>query len=162
METWMEQEVAMIVKEATMKSREINGMGRVVVPFVVSNYRDVLLAEEGHLDPDQVRSVELDAVVDTAANYLVLPSHTVALLGLPETGKVSVRYADRRSGRRRFVDQAQVELLGRKGIFPAIVEPNRGTALIGAIVLETLDLLVDCSQQRLVPRDPKGIIAEIE
>jgi hypothetical protein len=34
--------------------------------------------------------------------------------------------------------------------------------LIGAIVLEALDLLVDCRTQTLRPRDPKEIIAEIE
>ncbi len=36
------------------------------------------------------------------------------------------------------------------------------TALIGFMVLEALDLLVDCQQQRLVPRDPSGPIYEIE
>jgi len=35
-------------------------------------------------------------------------------------------------------------------------------ALIGAIVLEDLDLLVDCQNQRVVPRDPSGAIYEIE
>lgn len=34
--------------------------------------------------------------------------------------------------------------------------------LIGAIVLEDLDLLVDCRTQALQPRDPRGIIVEIE
>jgi hypothetical protein len=38
----------------------------------------------------------------------------------------------------------------------------RKTALIGAIVLEQLDLLVDCTHQRLVPRDPRYQIVEIE
>jgi len=36
------------------------------------------------------------------------------------------------------------------------------TALLGAIVLEDLDLLVDCSTQKLVPRDPRGALYEIE
>lgn len=137
-------------------------MGRVTVTFTVSNNQDVALAKRGHLAPEEVRSVEIEGVVDTAANYLVLPSHVVATLGLPEVGKVTVRFADRRGSRRTLADQAEVELLGRKATFQAIAEPNRGDALIGAIVLEALDLLVDCSSQRLVPRDPKGIIAEIE
>jgi hypothetical protein len=38
----------------------------------------------------------------------------------------------------------------------AIIEPKRETALIGAIVLEYLDLLVDCTAQKVVPRDPSG------
>lgn len=55
-----------------------------------------------------------------------------------------------------------MELFGRHGTFKAIVEPKREDVLIGAIVLEDLDLLVDCRTQTLQPRDPKGIITEIE
>jgi hypothetical protein len=42
------------------------------------------------------------------------------------------------------------------------VEPGRESALIGMIVLEDLDFLVDCAGQRLVPRDPNQIISEVE
>jgi hypothetical protein len=51
---------------------------------------------------------------------------------------------------------------GRDSVFNAIVEPARESALIGAIVLEDLDFLVDCTGQRLVPRDPKQIVSEAE
>lgn len=44
----------------------------------------------------------------------------------------------------------------------AIVEPGRDDALIGAIVLEDLDLLVDCSQQMLRLRDPEKMLAFVE
>ncbi|MBI4605120.1 MAG: hypothetical protein HY721_24415, partial [Planctomycetes bacterium] len=44
----------------------------------------------------------------------------------------------------------------------AVVEPNRPDALIGAIVLEELDLLPDMARQTLVPRDPHQVITEIE
>ena len=42
------------------------------------------------------------------------------------------------------------------------VEPDRDSALIGAIVLEELDLVVDCVTEMLCPRDPRHIISEIE
>jgi hypothetical protein len=44
----------------------------------------------------------------------------------------------------------------------AIVEPNRNTAVIGRMVLDTLDFVVDCDARKLYPRDPNGIIVEIE
>jgi predicted aspartyl protease len=143
-----------------MNRRGQNGMGRVTVIFTVTNNEDASLAKRGQLDRDKIRSVELEGVVDTASNYLVLPSHVVEQLGLPIKGEVGVRYADRRGARRKMAGQAEVGLLGRKDVFSAIVEPARGDALIGAIVLEALDLLVDCTNQRLVPRDPKRIIAD--
>ena len=51
---------------------------------------------------------------------------------------------------------------GRGSVFDAVVEPDRDSALIGAIVLESLDLLADCTTQTLVPRDPERITSEIE
>ena len=83
-------------------------------------------------------------------------------LGLPPIGKVGVRYADQRRVQRTKVKDVWLRLLGRDGTFSAIVEPKRTDALIGAIVLEELDLIVDCVSQQVLPRDPKGIIAEIE
>jgi hypothetical protein len=93
---------------------------------------------------------------------LVLPPGVVNQLGLRAGDKINVRYADGRRARRRRAEGAYVELLGRHDTFTAIVEPKRTTALVGAIVLEALDLLVDCQRQRLIPRDPSGPIYEIE
>ena len=75
--------------------------------------------------------------------------------------KVKVSFADGRRGMRRQVGGVYVTLQGRAGIFIAIVEPKRDTALIGAIILEDLDFLVDCKNLRLVPRDPDYVLAEI-
>ncbi len=77
-------------------------------------------------------------------------------------GEATVRYADQRSATRPVVEEVRLELLGRHGTFSAIVEPDRTTALIGAIVLEDLDFLVDCTTQQLTPRDPNRIVSEIE
>jgi hypothetical protein len=47
-------------------------------------------------------------------------------------------------------------------VFSAILEPDRKDALIGAIVMEELDLIVDCTKNEVRPRDPDQIISEIE
>lgn len=137
-------------------------MGRFSVDFEVANYVDVVKAEEGTLGPEQVRRQVIRGVVDSGAAKLVLPQAVAKQLGLRLRDPVTVRYADGRKARRREAEGAYVELLGRHGTFSAIVEPKRETALIGAIVLEDLDLLVDCLHQRLVPRDPSGAVFEIE
>ena len=111
---------------------------------------------------DQVRKQTVPGVVDSGASKLVLPQALVKQLGLPLGDKINVRYADGRKAQRREAEGVYLELLGRHGTFTAIVEPNRETALIGAIVLEDFDLLVDCLKQRLIPRDPSGPIFEIE
>jgi hypothetical protein len=77
-------------------------------------------------------------------------------------GKVRVRYADGRRALRNEVRGVYVAVEGREGVFSAIIEPKRDKSLIGAIILEDLDFLVDCQEERLVPRDPRFIVAEIE
>jgi predicted aspartyl protease len=106
--------------------------------------------------------MKLLGVVDSGATRLVLPESVAIQLGLPDAGETRVRYADGRSVTRRVVRDASVQLLGRQGVFKAIVEPGRTDALIGAIVLEDLDFLVDCTKQALYPRDPDMIVSEVE
>ncbi len=137
-------------------------MGRITLEFTVANYGDVVQARNGGLPADQVRRVTLDGVVDTDAMRLVLPESAVQQLGLVPSGTATVRFADRRSATRSLVKDVSVELLGRQGVLTAVVEPGRSDALIGAIVMEDLDFLVNCATQTLQPRDPNTIISEVE
>jgi predicted aspartyl protease len=137
-------------------------MGRFAVEFEVANSIDVGLANRGQLKPEEVRRVRISGTVDPGATRLVLPASVVEQLGVPKVGRTKTRYADGRESHRDRVDEIRVTLQGRSGVFDAIVEPKRQTALIGALVLETLDFLVDCTTQKLVPRDPKQIVSELE
>ncbi len=145
-----------------MRTKGGNGVGRFSVEFEVANNDDLVLADRGHLQPDQVRRQTLQGIVDSGAAMLVLPQAVVKQLGLRPGRTVNVRYADGRETQRREAKGAAVKLLDRDDTFTAIVEPKRKTALIGAIVLEALDLLVDCKKKCVVPRDPRGEIFEIE
>ena len=109
-----------------------------------------------------MRRFQLEGTVDTGSTLLVLPTDVAERLGLPKSREATIQYADRRSAKRMIVEQVGVELFGRRSTFEAILEPDRTTALIGAVVLETLDLLVDCTNNRLYPRDPNRMIFEVE
>ena len=137
-------------------------MSRFFVAFEVANNDDLAAVRRGDLEPAKVRRVTLSGLVHSGASRLVLPKAVVEQLGLPITEHVKVTYADRRSAMRPVVQGVHVALQGRDSIFKAMVEPKRDTALIGAIVLEDLDFLVDCEKKLLVPRDPKFILSEAE
>src|SRR5947207_9365678 len=140
-----------------------NGVGRVLVDIEVANNDDVTRARLGQIRPEQVRRVRLKAIADSGATKVVLPKSVVKTLGLQLTDRKSkVTYADGRTAVRPIVAGAQVEVLGRSDVFSAIVEPNRETALLGAIVMEDLDLLIDCTKNKLIPRDPNMMTFEIE
>lgn len=142
-------------------SREDN-VGRFSIEFELANYEDVVQTRTGHLAPEKVRRRRVSGVVNTGAARLVLPQAAAEEVGLRETGPIPVRYADGRREHRPLAMDAQVAIQDRSGVFSAVLEPGRTDALIGAIVLEELDLVVDCTGQKLVPRDPEGPLAEIE
>lgn len=137
-------------------------MGRFAVEFEVANNKDLGAADLGLLEPDKIRRLKIRGVVDSGATRLVLPEKVVKQLGLSTQGRVKVKYANNQKATRDLVMDVYVKILGRPGVFTAVVEPKRESALIGAIVLEDLDFLVNCTHQKLVPRDPRFVVSEIE
>ena len=133
--------------------------GEFSVELDLANYQDLMQVRMGVITNDQVRRTRISGLVDTGATRLVLPPSVVSALGLTSAGQVTCQFADGREAVREVVNDAFVELLGRSATFKAIVEPTRTDALIGAIVLEELDFIVDCLNMTLVPRDPNGIIS---
>ena len=145
-----------------MATSGVANMGRVTAEIALANYWDVLRAQNGELSPDAVRRTTISGIIDTGAARLVLPPSVVDELGLPIDGETGVRYADQRTAKRSIVRNVGLELCGRASVFSAIVEPDRHDALVGAIVLEELDLIVDCTRNTVQRRDPDRIISEIE
>lgn len=141
--------------------RESN-VGRFSVEVELANDEDLINAKSGVIPPDKVRRARVRGVVDSGATRLVIPESLARQLGLETSGTIQVRYADGRIADRPIARRVHLSYGGRDSIFNAIVEPGRESALIGAIVLEDLDFLVDCTHGRLVPRDPKHIISEME
>jgi hypothetical protein len=136
--------------------------GRPFTDVELANSYDVVRAFAGDIPAEQVRRMRIQAVVGSATMRLVVPERVVRELGLTITGQASVRYGDGRTAQRPMAGGVHLTWGGRSSVFNAIVEPDRDSALIGAIVLEDLDLIVDCTTQTLRPRDPKQIISEVE
>ena len=137
-------------------------MGRFSVEVELANQKDLFRAEVGLITPEQVRRIRVRGVVDSGATRLVIPAAVAQQLGLETAGSAKVRYADGHTAERLIVKDIHLSYGGRESVFNAIVEPDRESILIGAIVLEDLDFLVDCGSQRLIPRDPKQIVSEAE
>jgi clan AA aspartic protease len=136
-------------------------VGRVHAQVELTSNYEIMMVELKMLPPEKVQRITVQALVDTGATDLILPPAIVAQLGLTPSKKTKVVYADRREAERDVVTNVCLQYQGRQGIFSAVVEPSRTDALIGAIVLEALDLVVDCKSQTLAPRDPSTTITEI-
>ncbi len=137
-------------------------MGRFSVMVDLTNDGDLIRAEAGLISADKVRRLRISGLVDSGATRLVIPESVAKQLGLELTGTTTVRYADGRTADRAVAQRIRLGYAGRESVFNAIIEPGRDAALIGAIVMEDLDLIIDCTGQQLIPRDPKQIISEVE
>jgi clan AA aspartic protease len=124
-------------------------MGEVRVTVRLSNAADMALVRRQLMRPEEVRSVQADALVDTGAVTFVLPSLVVERLGLARPFKQVAEYAD---GRREEVDVTEpvfIELQGRHTVEEALVLGDE--VIVGQTVLEKTDLYIDCRQRRLLP-----------
>jgi predicted aspartyl protease len=108
--------------------------------------------------------IELTVKVDTGATMLVLPGWLQEQLQFPVIRRQLVRYANEETAEREVVYGVEVTVCGRTGVFEAVIEPAKRYGLLGAIVLEALDLIADPRSQRLYvnPRSPDLPMAEIE
>jgi clan AA aspartic protease len=124
-------------------------MGEVIVQVKLTNAIDEALVSRGLLNPNLLRVYETQALVDTGATRTVLPMDIVQHLGLRIRSQQVAKYADGREEAVGLTEPVIIVIEGRETIEAAMVTGNQ--VLIGQTVLETLDLLVDCKNQRLVP-----------
>lgn len=127
-------------------------MGEVRVTARIRNFVDVALAERGGGDLTKIAASELDCLVDTGALMMLLPEDEVGKLGLSRGGRVIVTYADDRREELPTARGLEVTILGRTMVTDCVIGPPLCEPLIGQLVLEELDLLVDCPRRRLGPR----------
>lgn len=124
-------------------------MGAVHVQVKLTNAIDEELVRRGLLNPNRLTTYETEALVDTGAVRTVLPESVVQALNLTIRGQQTARYADGREASVGITGPVIIEVGGRQTIEATLVTGD--TVLIGQTVLETLDLLVDCKNQRLIP-----------
>lgn len=112
-------------------------------------------------------AIDITAKVDSGAALLVLPRSVAKDFNLPVIRRQKVKpeghYADERVAERDIVGVIEVEVCGRKGWFEAVVGPRKKYALLGAVVMESLDLIVEPRDRAIRPNPRSDLpMAEIE
>ncbi|MCS7191933.1 MAG: clan AA aspartic protease [Armatimonadetes bacterium] len=138
-------------QKQTTTEKEAKEMGRVTARLRLENAIDFWLAQTGQINPEQIRTVEAEGLVDTGATLLVIPKSIADQLGVPEIRHATVRYADQRVAEKPVVGPLRVTVCNRTALFEAVVEEQLSEPLIGQIVLESLDLVVSPRELTLMP-----------
>ena len=129
-------------------------MGEVHVRVRLSNAGDVERVHQGLATMDQVRSCEVDALVDTGSTRSVIPAEIVASLGLALVDTAAGRLGDGSSVCVGISSAVGFEIMGRRTFEEAYVMGKE--ILIGQTTLEATDLLVDCKDQTVIGKHAEG------
>ncbi|MBF0239837.1 MAG: retroviral-like aspartic protease family protein [SAR324 cluster bacterium] len=136
-------------------------MGKVIVQNVVLknniDYHDVV---RGHISEAALRSQTVSMIADTGARVVSLPKSIVEALGLPKSREVGVMLANGQKEIRSLYGELRLQIGDRESVFDCIANSDEAPLLLGQIVLESLDFVVDCPHQRLVPNPeaPPGMM----
>lgn len=137
-------------------------MGAVYTKIKLTNAIDEALISRGLLVPNLLRTCEVDALVDTGSTYLVISPEILQKLGLRIIGQQTAKYADGREDTILITEALLIELLGAGQRLYALVTGDM--VLVGQVVLEKLDLLVNYKNQRLIlnPANPNYPVTYIQ
>ena len=131
-------------------------MGKVIVNQVLlKNHRDEIAVDLKALTDNQIREVRLDMIADTGAMHVSLPQRIVEQLGLPFEKTVRVRSFNGRGETINMYGDLVVYIDDRRAIVPCIGIPENqestAPCLLGQMVFEQIDYVVDCKAQKVLP-----------
>jgi clan AA aspartic protease len=135
---------------------ETETMGRVLTEATFENLKDLWEAEKGLRPSEQVRRITVDdALVDTGATLLSLPSRLIQQLGLKEQRRRRTMTA---AGPVEAVmyDAVRLTIQGRECTMDVIGVPDTVPVLIGQIPLEHLDFVIDPRSRTLIGNPAHG------
>lgn len=131
-------------------------MGRVTTVATVENYGDLWNAQQGSIPVDQVRRIEIaDALVDTGATLLSLPTRMIQQLGLSPV--MTKRIVSSKGWAESMMHSAvRLTIMGRSCTVDVMEVPDDVPPLVGQIPLEHLDFVIDPREQKLIGNPRHG------
>jgi predicted aspartyl protease len=120
---------------------ETEFMGRVLTEATIENLEDLWAVKRGLLPADQARITVVDALVDTGATLLSMPTRLIQQLGLTRTAS---RRVTRSIGlaEAAVYEAVRLTIQGRTCTMDVMEVPDTVPVLIGQLPLEHLDLVV--------------------
>jgi clan AA aspartic protease len=124
-------------------------MGTVYTEITLKNAGDVVGLQRGYITEQEVREITVQAMVDTGSGTLVINERIRTVLGLTIKG---LRRTELANGAKQFyqvTEPIEIHWKDRDTTCQALVLPDAGDVLLGAIPLEDMDLLVDPARRTL-------------
>src|SRR5439155_5633527 len=122
----------------------------------IENLKDLWDVQRTMLPADQARRVTVtDALVDTGATLLSLPSRLIQQLGLAQTSTRRVS-SSLGTGEAAMYEAVRLTIQGPSCTMDVLEVPDTVPVLIGQLPLEHLDLVVDLRSRSLIGNPAHG------
>jgi clan AA aspartic protease len=125
-------------------------MGQIIEKVIIKNYVDIDKSADGLISEDAIRTVEIEALVDTGAAFLCLPPSVITTLGLRHSYSRDVMTANGIVKRRVF-GGAAIDIQERQIQMEVMENDETTPPLVGYLVLENMDLVADPNSQSVIP-----------
>jgi len=125
-------------------------MGEVYAEITLKNGGDLVLARKGLMPEQGIRSVTINALVDTGAMTLVMGEKLRKELGLDIVKTRTATLAGGSKSNCNITEPVEIYWNERSSSVQAWVLPDEEDVLLGLIPLEEMDLIVDPKNQKLV------------
>ena len=135
---------------------ETDTMGRVLVEATLESLEDLWSLKKGLITPDQVRRIVVpDALVDTGATMLSLPTRMIRQLGLSKSWTRQVT-TSKGTSEADVYSSVKLTIKGRECPMDVLEVPDDVPVLIGQIPLEYMDFVVDPQSRTLIGNPAHG------
>ena len=135
---------------------ETETMGKVLVTAKIENLDDIFEVDKGQRKPNDVRRFEVtDAMVDTGATTLLLPTRFIQQLGLKQFRTRTARTAGGMVTMGMY-GMVLLTVQGREARIEVGEVADDMPVLIGQIPLEILDFVIDTQGQQLIGNPAHG------
>jgi clan AA aspartic protease len=125
-------------------------MGDVYANITLSNSVEAVLAKRGLFPSENIRKVEVRALIDTGARTLTITEEIAKQLDLEIREQVDVQLADGSYRKCDYSGPVYIRFENRTACVRAIVIPGTNEVLLGVIPLEEMDVIIDPLAEKLM------------
>jgi predicted aspartyl protease len=135
---------------------ELSTMGRVLTEATIENLEDLWAVKRGLMPAEQVRCLNItDALVDTGATLLTMPTRLIQQLGLSRTATKRISNFKGKTEADMY-EAVRLTIQGRTCTMDVLEAPDNVPVLIGQLPLEHLDFVVDLRNRCLIGNPAHG------
>jgi clan AA aspartic protease len=125
-------------------------MGLVYADIELINGEDITLAKRHIIGEEEIKSIKVNALVDTGSYMLCINENIQEQLQLPVVERRTGQLANGTIVEYNVVSHVELRFKNRRTMCNAMVLPGDSEVLLGAIPLEDMDVLIHPQRQELI------------